>query len=73
LHARPKDSDDQVFIFFYKSVYIVLRGPGIPAGNQFPTRIPYPVYLQSLNTGNVAAASATMGGDTSDKKVWWKQ
>jgi hypothetical protein len=49
------------------------RGPGIPAGNQFPTRMPYPAYLQSLNAENLAAASAAMGGDTSDKKVWWEK
>lgn len=49
------------------------RGSGIPAANQFPSRIPYPAYLQSLNSENVASASAAMGGDNSTIKVWWEK
>jgi hypothetical protein len=47
------------------------RGAGIPAENQFPRRMPYPTYLQSLNPQNVAAAVAEMGTDNSSVKVWW--
>jgi len=47
------------------------RGSGILAENQFPSRIPYPTYLQSLNPANLAAAVAAMGGDNSNVKVWW--
>ncbi|MFD2572736.1 SusD/RagB family nutrient-binding outer membrane lipoprotein [Spirosoma soli] len=50
---------------------ILPRGAGIPAENKFPSRIPYPTYLQSLNPENLAAAVASMGGDNSDIKVWW--
>jgi len=47
------------------------RGAGIPAENAFPSRVPYPTYLQSLNPRNLEAATASMGGDNSDTKVWW--
>lgn len=49
------------------------RGSGIPAANQFPSRIPYPSYLQSLNAANLASAVARMGGDNSNIKVWWEK
>jgi hypothetical protein len=52
---------------------ILPRGEGIPAENNFPFRVPYPTYLQSLNSENLAAAIRTMGGDNSDIKVWWDQ
>jgi hypothetical protein len=50
---------------------ILPRGTGIPAENKFPSRVPYPTYLQSLNPENLAAAQAAIGGDNSDIKVWW--
>jgi hypothetical protein len=50
---------------------VLPRGTGIPAENKFPSRVPYPTYLQSLNPQNLAAAQAAMGGDNSDNKVWW--
>jgi hypothetical protein len=52
---------------------ILPRGTGIPAANQFPTRSPYPTYLQSLNGANLNAAISTMGGDNSTTKVWWEK
>ncbi len=50
---------------------VLPRGSGIPAENVFPSRVPYPTYLQSLNPENLAAATAAMGGDKSTIKVWW--
>ncbi len=50
---------------------VLPRGAGIPAENNFPSRVPYPTYLQSLNPQNLEAAKASMGGDDSDIKVWW--
>lgn len=47
------------------------RGEGIPAENNFPSRIPYPTYIQSLNPDNLETAVNNMGGDNSDIKVWW--
>jgi hypothetical protein len=49
------------------------RGTGIPAENAFPSRLPYPSYLQSLNPENLGVAIGTMGGDNSDIKVWWQK
>lgn len=49
------------------------RGSGIPPENNFPNRIPYPGYLQSMNAENLNAAVRAMGGDNSDTKVWWDQ
>ncbi|MBC7923646.1 MAG: SusD/RagB family nutrient-binding outer membrane lipoprotein [Ferruginibacter sp.] len=48
-------------------------GPGIPAGNQFPSRLPYPNYLQSLNPEKLAEAVQFMGGDDSNVRVWWEK
>jgi len=50
---------------------VLPRGTGIPAENNFPYRVPYPTYLQSLNPEALAGAVASMGGDNSDIKVWW--
>lgn len=52
---------------------VLPRGTGIPAENNFPSRIPYPTYLQSLNAENLGLAVRAMGGDNSDLKVWWNQ
>jgi hypothetical protein len=52
---------------------VLPRGTGIPAGNRFPSRILYPLYLQSLNPQNLAAAAQSMGGDESTSKVWWEK
>lgn len=50
---------------------VLPRGAGIPTENNFPSRVPYPTYLQSLNSQNMEAAKASMGGDDSNIKVWW--
>jgi hypothetical protein len=65
-------TDYQAWLEKRRTGYPVLpRGTGIPAENQFPNRIPYPTYLQSLNPVNLKAAVAAMGGDNSNIKVWW--
>jgi hypothetical protein len=65
-------TDYQAWFEKRRTGYPVLpRGAGIPVENQFPYRIPYPTYLQTLNPTNLAAAVTAMGGDNSDIKVWW--
>ena len=65
-------TDYQAWFEKRRTGYPVLpRGSGIPAENAFPSRIPYPTYLQSLNPQNLAAAVTAMGGDNSNIKVWW--
>lgn len=65
--------DYQAWFEKRRTGYPVLpRGTGIPAENQFPSRIPYPTYLQSLNPTQYAAAVTALGGkDISSVKVWW--
>lgn len=64
-------TDYQAWLEKRRTGYPVLpRGTGIPAENNFPNRIPYPTYLQSLNPVNLKAAVTAMGGDNSDIKVW---
>lgn len=52
---------------------ILPRGSGIPVANVFPSRSPYPTYLQSLNKASLDAARTAMGGDLSTTKVWWEK
>jgi hypothetical protein len=42
---------------------VLPRGTGIPVESKFPSRVPYPTYLQSQNAKNLATAVASMGGD----------
>ncbi len=66
--------DYQAWFEKRRTGYPVLpRGTGIPAENKFPSRVPYPTYLQSQNATNLAAAVASMGGDNSNVKVWWEK
>lgn len=66
-------TDLQAWFEKRRTGYPVLpRGAGIPAANQFPSRCPYPTYLQSLNPDNLSKAVQAMGGtDVSTVKVWW--
>ena len=52
---------------------ILPRGTGIPNANSFPSRVPYPTYLQSLNPEGLAGAVSSIGSDNSDTKVWWEK
>ena len=52
---------------------VLPRGTGIPSENLFPSRVPYPTYLQSLNASNLQAAIASIGGDNSNVKLWWEK
>lgn len=52
---------------------VLPRGTGIPAANKFPSRVPYPTYLQSLNPEGLAGAVTSIGADNSDTKVWWEK
>ncbi len=52
---------------------VLPRGTGIPAENQFPSRCPYPTYLQSINAENLSVAVNAMGGDKITNKSWWEK
>ncbi len=65
--------DYQAWFEKRRTGYPVLpRGAGIPTENKFPSRVPYPTYLQSQNAKNLADAVLSIGGDKSDTKVWWE-
>ncbi|WP_020607391.1 SusD/RagB family nutrient-binding outer membrane lipoprotein [Spirosoma spitsbergense] len=66
--------DYQMWFEKSRTGYPVLpRGAGIPVENQFPNRVPYPTYLQSLNPEGLASGVASMGGDDAAIKVWWNK
>jgi Starch-binding associating with outer membrane len=46
-------------------------GPGLQNNGKMPTRLVYPVSVQSLNRVNYEAAAASMGGDNMLTRVWW--
>lgn len=52
---------------------VLPRGTGIPVENNFPNRVPYPTYLQSLNPEGLESAVRSIGADNSDVKVWWNR
>ena len=52
---------------------VLPRGTGIPTANNFPSRVPYPTYLQSLNPEGLAAAITSIGPDVSATKLWWEK
>jgi hypothetical protein len=47
------------------------QGPGLQNNGIMPTRLVYPVSVQTLNRTNYDAAVAAMGGDDMNSKVWW--
>ena len=49
------------------------KGLGLPNGGQMPSRLNYPVYLQSTNGANYSAAVAIQGADDLYTKVWWQK
>lgn len=46
-------------------------GPGVQNGGKIPTRLVYPVSVQSLNNANYKAAVQAMGADDMQTRVWW--
>ena len=46
-------------------------GPGAQNSGKLPTRLVYPVSVQSLNRANYQAAVAAMGADDMLTRVWW--
>ncbi|HEY0677928.1 MAG TPA: SusD/RagB family nutrient-binding outer membrane lipoprotein [Chitinophagaceae bacterium] len=46
-------------------------GPGVQNNGKMPTRLVYPVSVQSLNKTNYDAAVSSMGADDMLTRVWW--
>ena len=48
-------------------------GPGVQNGGVMPSRMVYPVYVQSTNPTNYQLAVASQGPDVISTKVWWQK
>lgn len=67
-------TDMQQWIELRRTGYPVLpKGDGMENNKELPSRLKYPLSLQSLNLDNYNAAIAKMGGDEINVKVWWQQ
>lgn len=51
----------------------LVPGPTNSNNGKIPSRIPYPLEEQSLNTNNYNEAASRIGGDNMNTKVWWQQ
>ncbi len=48
-------------------------GPGVDNGGVMPSRMVYPVYVQSTNPTNYQLVVASQGPDVISTKVWWQK
>ncbi|WP_410220846.1 SusD/RagB family nutrient-binding outer membrane lipoprotein [Pedobacter sp.] len=51
----------------------LMMGTGLENGGKMPVRLRYPVYVQSLNAANYAAAVQAFGPDDLNTKMWWNK
>jgi hypothetical protein len=67
-------TDFQSWFEHRRTGYPVLPiGPGVQNNGEMPSRLKYPVSVQSLNRANYEAAVEAMGGDDINIKVWWQK
>lgn len=67
-------TDFQQWFEYRRTQHPVLpKGSGLQNNGMMPSRLKYPVYVQSLNGSNYSAAVAAMGGDDLNTKVWWNK
>ncbi|NML21895.1 SusD/RagB family nutrient-binding outer membrane lipoprotein [Pseudoflavitalea sp. G-6-1-2] len=67
-------TDFQMWFEYRRTGYPNLpKGPGLSNNGQMPSRLKYPVSVQSLNRTNYEKAAAAMGGDDINSKVWWNK
>jgi hypothetical protein len=52
---------------------ILPKGEGLKNGGNMPSRMNYPLYVQSANPTNYSKAVAQMGGDDINTRVWWQK
>ena len=52
---------------------ILPQGPGLQNNGEMPSRMTYPVYVQSTNPTNYQLAVAAQGPDAINTKVWWQK
>lgn len=67
-------TDFQQWFEYRRTGHPVLpKGPGLKNNGQMPSRLYYPVYLQSLNGQNYREAVSMQGPDDINTKVWWEK
>lgn len=49
------------------------KGDGLKNNGEMPTRMAYPVYVQSSNATNYNIAVSRQGADAINTKVWWQK
>jgi hypothetical protein len=52
---------------------VLPKGTGLRNNGEMPSRMTYPVYVQSTNPTNYKAAVAAQGPDVISTKVWWQK
>jgi hypothetical protein len=52
---------------------VIPKGPGLQNNGEMPSRMTYPVYVQSTNPTNYQLAIAAQGPDLISTKVWWQK
>ena len=52
---------------------ILPKGAGLLNGGELPSRLNYPVYLQTTNRKNYYDAVSSQGEDEISTKVWWQR
>ena len=67
-------NDFQQWFEFRRTGHPVLpKGAGLKNNGEMPSRLNYPVYVQSTNPTNYKAAVAEQGPDLISTKVWWQK
>ncbi len=66
-------NDMQQWSEIRRTGYPVLPRGDATVGKTYPTRLQYPLLVQSANTANYNAAVAAMGGDSTTTRFWWEQ
>ncbi|MNK01724.1 Starch-binding associating with outer membrane [compost metagenome] len=67
-------TDFQSWIEYRRTGFPILpKGNGLQNDGIMPTRLKYPVNVQTLNRTNYQQAVVNMGGDDLKTKVWWNR
>ncbi|MNR21002.1 Starch-binding associating with outer membrane [compost metagenome] len=66
--------DMQQWFEHRRTGYPVLpKGPGLKNNGEMPSRMVYPVIVQSSNPTSYKEAIANQGADLINTKVWWQK
>jgi len=66
-------NDMQQWAEIRRTGFPVLPRGDATVGKTYPTRLQYPLLLQTANAANYKQAVINMGGDSTTTKLWWEQ